>query len=197
MKYTFCKIRLKKFPSMPTEWCLRITDEWQLIDYVDKTTDTRVHEAFSDFREVGLKHSHSANALSYTATIRGEARGESYAMAMVGILDDVYKNRVKLLNEGKVLYIKASGGYSYDSEEIGFYDVLETKVLDNLEFPQIDVRYITWPNGTHVYAKIGDVDIEWDEKSKWETMTEAEEAVRQWKRSKGVRTGKVKMDSWR
>lgn len=196
-KYTFCNIRLKKFPSMATEWVLRITNESQLLDYMEKTTETRVWEAVTDFKQVKAGQIHTANALSMVCDVRGSARGESFAQALVGVLDDVYHNRLKLLNEGNVIYIKASGGYSYDSLELGLYEILETRELDSLEFPTIDVRYIQWPNGTHVYAKIGDVDVEWDGKCKWDTMTEAEEAVRQWKRNRKVRTGKVKMDTWR
>lgn len=187
MKYLFRKIRLKKFPHMMHEWVLVIANGWQLMDYMEKTTETRVHAAMTSGGEVLAGRAHHTNALAFISETRAKCRETSFAHAMASILDEVYENRIKLLERGMVIYIKSSGGYSYDTTGQEMYDILEEKTLDELHFPQEEVRYIKWPNGSHFYAKIGDVDIEWEGKQKWDTQEQAEEAVKFWKRSKGVR----------
>ncbi len=196
MSWTFCKIRLKKFPNMATEWCLQITSEIDLLAYMAATNNSRIHNAVVDFGKVKDNIAHSTNALAHTATLRGEIHGQSFAEALAGLLDEVYVNRIRLLNDGNVLYIKASGGYSFDKDD-NLYDVLEEMKKDELHFPEFDVRYIQWPNGTHFYAKIGDVDIEWEGKQKWDTKEDAEKAFKAWQKSRGLRTRAVKMDTWR
>lgn len=196
MKWTFVNIRLKKFPTMPTEWVLKISGEWELMEYMRETTDTRVAAAVTDFREVKAGRAHVGNVLNYMADMRAQNKGFSFAQGLVDVLDEVWHNRLAMLKEGKVLYIKGSGGYSYDTVPGTFYDVLGEQGSEELHFPNLEVRYLQWPNGTHWYAKIGDVDIEWKGKQKWDTKADAEYAVRQWKRSKGI-SPKVGMDSFR
>ena len=169
MKYLFRQIRLKKFPHHMGEWVLVISNGWQLMDYTEKTNTTRVHAAMTSGTEVLAGLRHHTNALAILSEYRARNIESSFAMGMVSILDQVFENRMNLLEKGKTLYIKSSGGYSFENPEGDLYDVLAEKTLDELHFPYEEVRFIKWPNGTHVYAKIGDVDIEWKGKSKWDT----------------------------
>lgn len=185
MAWTFCNIRLKKFPTMATEWVLRIDQTPQLWEHELATGKSKAELAFHDEIKVTNRESHYVNMTAMVAHTRAECRGTSWVKAYGDMVAEVSSNQMKLLAEGNILYLKASGGYSYDSPNRDFYDVLETKESEELIYPQMAVRYIQWPNGNHWYAKAGERDIEWDGKQKWDTREAAEKAVKAWKKSVG------------
>lgn len=63
----------------------------------------------------------------------------------------------------------------------------ETKADDfPLCFVQDDIRIIQWPGGDHYYAKIGDEDVVWENKQKWNSRSEAMKAAKRFLKKKKV-----------
>ena len=197
MSWNFCNIRLKGFgPTFPSEWCLRITTEDELEEYIRKTNGSRIHRAMKNGGEVLRGVAHFNNGLAMVAEARARNMESSFVLGLVNVLDQVFEQQMRLLAQGNILYMKASGGYSFDDEEGSRYELLQIKEDKEIAFPFTEVRYISWPGGKHVYAKAGDVDIEWEGKQKWDTQQEAEKAVKDWRRSRGMRSANREMDQW-
>jgi hypothetical protein len=79
----------------------------------------------------------------------------------------------KVLNERKRLFINAIGGYFGYSDE---FQISDTRMIDVWALPQETLRIIQWPDGTHFYAKVGNEDVVFDGKQKWDTREAAETA---------------------
>jgi len=79
----------------------------------------------------------------------------------------------KTLVESGRLFINSVGGY------FGFSDMLlitDTKEIGVWALPEEKLRIISWPNGEHFYAKVGNMDVVIDGKQKWDTKAEAQAA---------------------
>lgn len=92
--------------------------------------------------------------------------------------EETLQNRLKMFENGKLIYLK--DGLTYTT----FYNI-EPEIEDEcykveMEFPKKDVytiddvRYIQWKDGSHWYAKVGNIDVvDVFGNQKWDTKDEA------------------------
>ncbi len=175
--WTFLNVRLKGFKGFPTEWMLKVTSLDQLLAYHMATTPNRIAAAFADGIKVREGRAHISNSLNILADMRAQRTGRSWVESLVNIRDEVQGNQQKLLIQGYILLIRSIGSYSFDNPDWTHYDVLETKQSEDMIWPKLEPRFLQWPGGSHWYAKVGDLDIEWNDKAKWDTRAEAERAA--------------------
>lgn len=95
----------------------------------------------------------------------------------------VYYNRVKSFNNGTTLMYRRDGIVSTPLVE-NTHNIIETKYVSKIEFPILerptenDINIISWPEGKHYYAKVGNYDVVINGVQKWNTKYEAREAAK-------------------
>jgi hypothetical protein len=69
------------------------------------------------------------------------------------------------------IFINSNGGYfGYNTN----LEVTDTQEISKYKLPTEEIRIISWPNGKHFYAKIGNADVVVDGRQKWDTKAEAQ-----------------------
>lgn len=108
----------------------------------------------------------------------------SWIEAAAKLEEETLQSRLKMFEKGKLIYLR--DGLTYTT-----FINMEPEIEDEcykveMEFPKKDiytiddVRYIQWnPNG-HWYAKVGNMDIVYAGKQKWDTKEEAIEASKKY-----------------
>lgn len=112
-------------------------------------------------------------------------KNEKWIETAINLEDETLKDRLKFFDDGHDMYFSSGLSYMIPNKNSNIQSRIE-KIIekDDLSFPddklKLDnVRYISWPNGKHVYAKIGDLDIiDKHGNQKWGTHAEAEEAAK-------------------
>lgn len=187
MSWTFIKLVDTRF-GIEYPWMLKIDSYEQLLEYEELIGGPRIVKAFSDtvnsreFQEAanipGELKNHSCNSLTYPFILRAMNKNVGIVEAIADFADEVFTNKVKMLNNFGCIYIQSCGSYMGRSET---HKIVETKELEELVYPDNKkIRYLQWPNGRHWYAKIGDTDIRVDGVMKWDSRSEAEAAVKKY-----------------
>lgn len=156
----------------------------ELLNYIEQTDPVRAELAYKDCLSSEVeKRKHISNLLTGACTTLSEIRQEAFTDSLFKILTDSFKNKLEKILKGYNVFINNNNGYTFDSLEYESYTLLDYKEKDKIIFPldsMKDVRFIKWENGSHWYAKIGNIDII-DEygNQKWNTKKEAEKAVKE------------------
>ncbi len=182
--WTFLKVRLKLkgIDNFPTEWVLKIDSEEKLNEYLLSIMPKRVKDSIDDMKRIAGeklagRFDHSRNTLTWASDIIAKCTGYGIMPSLMILLDETENNQRKILKDGNIIYIKCQGSYSHNTPDGKLYEILKTQEKETLEFPDLEPRFLQWPNGTHWYVKFGEIDLEWRNKSKWDTKKEAEKAV--------------------
>lgn len=125
------------------------------------------------------KHSHSY----WAETIKeiNALKNEPIWKTATEIENELLQNRLKMMCNGDEIYL--SDELTVFMLTDGITEVVDEVYSDTLVYPSHDyhiedVRYIQWPGGYHWYAKIGNMDIVYEQgNQKWNTRKEAELAV--------------------
>lgn len=142
----------------------------EMFDWWDSIGVPAFREAFTDAmhsRECGGANGHARNGwyLATLAAITGnllKAAGKINTERLNGMM-----NAIALYG---TIFINRNGGYFYACSTMRVSDTHHT---DEWILPGTEVRFLQWPNGQHWYAKIGDLDVEWCGRGKWDTKEEA------------------------
>jgi len=180
--YTFEHLQLKKSPSI-SGWYLKLSTVKELIEHTQKVDPTRIEVAFTDYLSAEVeKRTHFSDMLAANCSLLAEIKGTTFVDTIFNTLTGSFKYKLEKIIKGYNVFINPSGGYTFDTTTYESYVVLETITKKGLIYPMKDikdVRYIKWPQGTHWYAKIGNIDIVDDRGSqKWDTKKEAEKAAK-------------------
>lgn len=99
------------------------------------------------------------------------------------MLHTAIKQRICSIDKGKTIYLE-DGVREFGYNEKHF-KIIERVFQNDLVYPNTkpltvdDVRYIQWDGGKHWYAKLGHFDvIDKENRQKWNTKKEAEEAAK-------------------
>ena len=97
--------------------------------------------------------------------------GEPFSFGFVDgvtlLTDAIYEAKLKAINDGKMIYINKVGGCITMDKDIPFADSIKKRKCVYPEYIKSDIRVIRWPNGKHYYAKIGSVEVEINNETKW------------------------------
>lgn len=155
--------------SLEYGWLFDIQTVEELEDYLQEVVTSRAKEQISDALKYaqGLGH---ANIIAQRASMRGT----DIVTAATIFNHDVWDAMHSLLHDQKQIFVNGVGGYFGKTDDVVVHD---TKKVGAWLLPGDNVRIIQWPDGKHFYAKIGQLDVELDGCSKWDTRVEAEQAA--------------------
>lgn len=147
-------------------WMFDIQNYEDLQGYWDNCRKKMFVTDFDEARKYVAGKAH-ANVLAYLA----EMKGIDLLTALSELQGRVGRAMSMVLDAEGRLFVNSLGGYFQYSDGM---TVSDTKNIDVWALPEEKVRIIQWPDGKHYYAKIGNEDIEFDGKQKWDTKAEAE-----------------------
>jgi len=196
MKHTYCKVECKHpriEKPMKYGWMLKVSSFEALMDYI--MTDTSMGNAFQDAcksKDFTPKGGHCRTDLGETLVRLCKLTEKSLAGTMDQLAQDATEAKIKMLQKHGYLYINEVGGF-FPKEK----GVKELKKItyegsphkgflvakDNEDILSSKARYTQWTNGSHWYAKIGNIDVVINGNQKWGTKWEAEEAVKKFKKN--------------
>lgn len=186
---TFAKIRRN---AMEYGFMLKINNDAEMLEYVNTSMSNRFQRGFVDcFQSKELGKLVGAEGGGHCTTEIGhslarlcelEKEGRNLLQITMSLHDRALQAQVGLLHSVGTIYINRNGGFFGHDEDV---EVLETREMETFVFPSDDVRITQWPNGTHWYARIGDVDVrDCIGEMKWNTHKEAERAVEWFRKNK-------------
>lgn len=161
------RISKVKWPKMDLRygWLFDIQNYEDLQGWWD---NVRKNISTKDFNEA-MKYAEGkahANPLAQLAAIWGV----DILTALTRFQEQLGRGLARVLDERGRLFINELGGYFGYSDELL---ITETRDIDVWALPEEKLRIISWPGGTHFYAKVGNEDVVVDDKQKWDTEAEA------------------------
>lgn len=189
---TFVKIRRS---AMEYGFMLKIDSDAEMLEYVSTSMSNRFRRGFADCFQskdlgklVGVEGGgHCTTELGHRLARLCELEGKNRSLIQItmDLHDRALLAQVRLLHAAGTIYINKNGGFFGHDEDV---EVLETRDMETFVFPSDDVRITQWPNGTHWYARIGDVDVrDCIGEMKWDTRKQAERAVEWFRQNKGIK----------
>ena len=158
-------------------WILKCSDPETLITHTEKYMSTEIGKGILDFFQRHEMHANTnwRGAVETLGKMRG---GISFVEQSLTLENDVFNGKLRVLTEYGVIYLRSNGSYMTSNDNTV---VLESLHRENMVYPEYDskdIRVIQWPNGTHHYAKLGNMDVvDPDGNQKWDTYDEAYEAA--------------------
>ena len=175
MKYTFVKLREKRYEDSKGSWYLRIANSLEAMEYGLTGRKPLVESAFKNYFDVaGNKLKHFTNRTAVVANMKAEMKNTSVIEELGNFETLILRNIFHLLDEGYIVYVNSNGGYMMDDGDKN-YETLETLESDRMIFPSNHKISITqWEGGKHWYAKVGNTEVVVDGERKWNTYEYAE-----------------------
>lgn len=182
-------------------WLLEIRDTLTLTDWYMETQPSLLGNAFSNYfnsRELHYLHNDKACGrphissgyaamMLWKATKSADTEGKipSALDILQSIGDDIFNYKYKEINKGKKVYINSNGiGWFSEKSITDKYEILEERLSESLVYPEPTIKVSQWPEGSHYYATVDNVQVEIDGKVKWNTAQEAEEAAKKFIKNK-------------
>lgn len=175
MKYTFVKLRERRFEWSVGYWYLKLTDFVDVVNYCLRGRTGYVETAFLDYmKKQNGDEKHFTNRLATSINFIAELKDKSFIYELADKESEMMNNMIRHLGNGYFVCVNSAGGYLIDDGS-GRYDVLETVESDRMIFPSdLKITIVQWPHGTHWYAKVGSTDVVVDGERKWNTYEYAE-----------------------
>ena len=112
-------------------------------------------------------------------------KNESWIETAANLENQTLIDRIKFFQEGRDMYFAEGISYMIPHQNSDIAKrITETVESDKLKYPNNkftmrNVRYISWPGGRHIYAKIGNIDV-YDKhgNQKWSTKDAAKNAAK-------------------
>ena len=161
------------------DWVLVLETEDDVINFHEKSFQPKIRPMWDNlisFLE-GKSHLNSQLATCIWLDLNKE---KSILECTLNLLDKVLNNKLKIIQDGNVIYQTKSGGYFSGHEYIV---VLEEMFIDgdNILFPQYtekDIKTKQWEGGKHWYAYVGDIWVNFDGKNKFDSEYAAKRAAK-------------------
>lgn len=157
-----------------------IKDYLDLISYWIDVRLPKSREEFADAvhaREVNGKGDHATCGMTIIQLAHMKEVSLIDALAMFN--DQILNAMMRVLKDRGRIAINRRGGFFGITDR---YELTYEEEIDKFVLPGDEIRVIKWENGTHYYAKIGDIDVSWEGKDKWDTKEEAEKAASEFKK---------------
>jgi hypothetical protein len=94
----------------------------------------------------------------------------------VDTISSIMSEKIKYMINCIPIYVNKNGGWMSLTRTTEILNIESVYWPDSIEEP----RFLQWGCGKHWYVKIGDLDIEWLGKSKWDSLSEAKNAATEW-----------------
>ena len=172
--YTFKKLSLNKVPHL-VSWYLCIDSKWVLQSLgMNEISTNMISKAYDNFLEVAKGKKHFSNNLAYAFQYYAELHKCSFSEAVARTLVQVTAKQIELLDQGyTILFYNNMITWSVDKDN-SIYTTLDVRLSDTLVFPENEkINILQFPDGSHYYVEIGNVQVKIDGKEKWDTKQEA------------------------
>lgn len=194
--FTFVKLTVKtRGMELEYGWVLKISSFMELINY--QMCNSQMAEAFLDHSrcvkasseykrqptkndpsETWTMRPHYENVMAHTVAVTADLKDKSFIKAMCDLSEEIFKGQMTSLEREGTIYIQHTGSYMSWPPETDIWEE-ETWERSHMVFPDSDeIKILQWPQGTHWYAKIGNVDVVIDGEEKWDTYDEADVAAK-------------------
>ena len=182
------------FVKFNNTWYFKPETLEDVIEHFKKFCGREFEQGFNDFKDNtmikedynGEKYlyskNHSSSHWRYAIDMTMKIKGQSWLEAACSLEDQTYKDRIKMFNKGKAIYLRDGLPY-YCCNVHPTYD--EEVWKETLEYPYEyqydDCRFIQWPGGRHWYVKCGNIDIvDRYGNQKWSDKSYAQEIAKAW-----------------
>lgn len=164
--YKFIKIKCGR-TGLISSWLLECNDIITLQEHNEKYMHNVIEDGIKDVFDVNKKHlnTHYGKAIKKVSDTNCETLVETSIRLENIILNSKINSIIKF---GHIL-LRENGSYTIHSDED---EIIEELLLKNLIYPNYtldDIRIMQWQGGVHYYAKIGNLDVYIDGKTKWNT----------------------------
>jgi len=147
----------------------------ELDEFFKKSMTPKIRPAYDNLLKVISGKSHINNVLTRLLFLKLESLGEANILTLTTeIFQQLYTDKLKVINETGKIYIAMTGGYFGFHNDIEVLDEVITDKIIYPEYTEKDIVVKQWTDGTHWYAYLGDLQVtEEDEEGnldeKWET----------------------------
>lgn len=173
MKIKFVKIENKKF-NMDYDWMILLDSEESLDWYLEtwlKNEASKCTKNVMDYMNMKAHIEHPFfQSMYYCAT-----GNKSYFAELAGVVGKVESSIRDTFNQYGRVAINKLGGCLPMTEDFEVVKEVE-KDIEKIVFPNYsekDIRVKQWQDGTHWYAYVGDYEVIYKGKRKWDTKEEA------------------------
>lgn len=169
MKYKFVKFRdsMQKgvFP-----WMLECDNIMTLIEHSEKYNGYLVQGFESLISSDYDKPTRHGEAIRCVA----QSEGTSILVGAMSLENKIFQSKLKAINTFGKIYLRENGSYTTEGKTFTIIGVVEKDDIKYPNYTNKDIKVSQWKNGTHYYAKIGNMDVI-DEygNHKWDSYDEA------------------------
>ena len=148
-------------------WWLKIDDFESLDDYYGLVNPTRYGKVFEnyvygkEFNRNSCEHMphHKEADLTQAVVMYAQRHKMNILNGLQGFQLMVAENQMKRIEEDGAIYINQVGGYHGYYEGDKEYAWVRRKNLVFPDFKKEDIRVKQFPNGTHYYTYVGDLEL--------------------------------------
>jgi hypothetical protein len=166
------RISQVSWPNMGLDygWMFEIREQDELDKWFEDVLTPMAKQELAEALRFTQGKAH-ANVVASMAGLRGISMIDAQTSLNSARRDGMHG---ALAKSGRI-FINKVGGYFINHPGLC---VKNGREISAWILPGDEVRILQWSGGTHFYAKIGQQDIEWEGKCKWDTRAEAEHAAR-------------------
>lgn len=167
--YRFVKVKWNNLDYK--RWYLYCDSLDVMREHMEKYVKMDIATGFRD--KIEHPHNHSSSNWRSGIELIQQVHGKSFFDASVQLENTMLQNKIKSLLNNKVLLLTSECTYM---ELIDEMEIVESVYMDEMIFPQYnksDIRVLQWAGGNHYYAKIGRMDVVYNNQQKWDTYDEA------------------------
>ena len=176
MKYKFVKFQDSnqkgEFP-----WMLECEDIKLLIEHSEKYNGHLIRgfeSLISNDYDESTQHGKAIQCIA-------KSEGTSIIVAAMSMENRVFQGKLRTINSCGKIFLRENGSYCINQSS---FTIINTIIKDDIKYPNYtksDIKVSQWKNGTHYYAKIGNMDIvNKNGNQKWNSYDEAyNEALKQ------------------
>lgn len=164
-------------------WWLKLTSQEELEAYLD-ITNSRYGRAFQNYLKdsfYGASVGHGPYiqeaGLTLTAYLRGVNQHKSFIESLTGLAGESAQNMLDAIHEYGAIYVNRSGGWNWDPGPHENGDFSRSDKLVWPDFTKSDIRISQFPGGRHFYAHIGNTQVTWNGRRRFESRKDAEAAA--------------------
>lgn len=166
-------------------WWLKVSDAETLIKYHEKVDRVQFGNALlnyiygKEFNPHATEHSKYIDQIPLTQA--AYLHGVNEGISIVDSLND-YRVRITMNQLSDIftygaIFINQRGGYHFQHKDEPKHTFIWKDKLIWPDFKKSDLKISQFPNGTHYYAKVGNVEVRNGDEIKWNSYEEAYKAA--------------------
>lgn len=160
-------------------WWLKIDNIEQLSDYLEQTNDQyakalKNYITDKEFQPTSVSHNPYLKEipLTYALAFHQKKTKQNIIKTIVNFANIQYINMANAILDHGCIYMNKNGGYFWDKNQIVDEFIYRSELVFP-EFDKSDIHIRQFPNDTHFYAYLGDMQVRDGNKLKYDSYEEA------------------------